>query len=48
MLAAMAPAIARAATRALDAELGDLRSSGIELEIAAMSHRRAHARLFST
>lgn len=48
MLAAMAPAIARAATRALDAELDDLRSSGIELEIAAMSHRRAHARLFST
>jgi urease accessory protein len=48
MLAALAPAIARAAADALDAGLDDLRSTGVELEIAAMSHRRADARLFAT
>jgi urease accessory protein len=48
MLAALAPAIERAAARALDAGLDDLRSTGVELEIAAMSHRRAHVRLFAT
>jgi urease accessory protein len=48
MLAALAPAIERAAARALHAGLDDLRSTGLELEIAAMSHRRAHVRLFAT
>jgi urease accessory protein len=48
MLAALAPAIERAAARALHAGLDDLRSTGVELEIAAMSHRRAHVRLFAT
>ena len=48
MLAALAPAIERAAARALGAGLDDLRSTGVELEIAAMSHRRAHVRLFAT
>jgi urease accessory protein len=48
MLRALAPAVERAAASALEAGLDDLRSSGIELEIAAMSHRRAHVRLFAT
>jgi urease accessory protein len=48
MLAGLAPAIERAAAVALQAGLDDVRSTGIELEIAAMSHRRAHVRLFAT
>jgi urease accessory protein len=48
MLVALAPAIGRSAAAALEAGLDDIRSTGVELEIAAMSHRRAHARLFAT
>ncbi|MEA2247614.1 MAG: hypothetical protein QOH46_2143, partial [Solirubrobacteraceae bacterium] len=48
MLAALAPAIQRAAVDALEAGIDDLRSTAVELEIAAMSHRRAHVRLFAT
>lgn len=47
-LAGLAPAIERAAAASLATPLGDVRASGIELEIAAMSHRRADARLFAT
>jgi urease accessory protein len=48
MLAALAPAIQRAGADALEAGIDDLRSTAVELEIAAMSHRRAHVRLFAT
>jgi urease accessory protein len=48
LLVGLTPAIERAACRALETSLTDLSSSAIELEIAAMSHRRADARLFST
>jgi urease accessory protein len=48
MLAALSPAIERAAGDALEARLDATRSTSVELEIAAMTHRRAHVRLFAT
>jgi urease accessory protein len=45
---AMAPALQAAARAAAAAPAGELRSTGPELEIHALNHRRADARLFST
>ena len=48
LLAGLAPALERAADVALALGTEDLRSGAFELEVHAMAHRRAEARLFST
>lgn len=48
MLHRLAPTLETAAAEALALPLDGLRSTGPELEIAALSHRRADIRLFST
>lgn len=48
LLCELAPALERAADQALALGPDDLRSGAFELEVHAMAHRRAEARLFST
>jgi urease accessory protein UreF len=44
----LAPALACVATDALAVPIDGMHSTSPELEIAMLSHRRAHTRLFST
>jgi urease accessory protein len=48
ILAGLAPALEAAAERALDLGLDELSSTAPELELCALAHRRADARMFST
>jgi urease accessory protein len=48
MLRALSPAIERASAEAVMREPGDLRAISPELDIAALTHRRADARTFAT